>query len=361
MHGHPRTRIGSPRRARGFTLVELLVVIAIIGVLIALLLPAIQAAREAARRAQCQANLHNVALAVLNFESGKKMLPAASEGDVSSGGDMWFVYTGSQLSWITRILPYMELQSAFQQFNFKLPFEDYIAQNVANVPTPESLQPGILLCPSDSTQGRIYKGINSGNRSFAKANYAAYAGPEHLDCAKFRGTIVNRGQALRRLSDGVSNTLMLAEVRTRDEISDQRGAWALAWTGASLLALDLHSSGTGLGINASCSDAATQGDVYMPVATQEAQDRAHMPNNRPGGFNQDYIRQCTNRAEADILGMPCKTEGSDNFWSAAARSSHPGGVYGAMADGAVRWVSDDIGGVALASMICIDDGLVTSE
>jgi prepilin-type N-terminal cleavage/methylation domain-containing protein len=60
---------------RGFTLVELLVVIAIIGVLVALLLPAVQAAREAARRAQCQSNLKNIALAVLNYESMKKELP----------------------------------------------------------------------------------------------------------------------------------------------------------------------------------------------------------------------------------------------------------------------------------------------
>ncbi len=63
-----------PRHA-GFTLVELLVVIAIIGILVALLLPAIQAAREAARRAQCQANLHNAALAVLNYESANKIMP----------------------------------------------------------------------------------------------------------------------------------------------------------------------------------------------------------------------------------------------------------------------------------------------
>src|SRR3954471_11996110 len=60
---------------RAFTLVELLVVIAIIGILVALLLPAIQAAREAARRAQCQNNLKNVSLAVLNYESSKKILP----------------------------------------------------------------------------------------------------------------------------------------------------------------------------------------------------------------------------------------------------------------------------------------------
>ncbi len=63
---------------RGFTLVELLVVIAIIGVLVALLLPAVQAAREAARRAQCQSQLKNIALAVLNYESAINSSRSAS-------------------------------------------------------------------------------------------------------------------------------------------------------------------------------------------------------------------------------------------------------------------------------------------
>src|ERR1700743_3049469 len=76
MNDRAGSRIREPW-SRGFTLVELLVVIAIIGILVALLLPAIQAAREAARRAQCQANIHNAALAVLNYESAQKILPQA--------------------------------------------------------------------------------------------------------------------------------------------------------------------------------------------------------------------------------------------------------------------------------------------
>src|SRR5829696_1017895 len=96
------------RRRRAFTLVELLVVIAIIGILVALLLPAIQAAREAARRAQCQNNLHNVALATLNYESTKKRFPNAMTFDKTKSGSIQTESNGIGPNWIVEILPFME-------------------------------------------------------------------------------------------------------------------------------------------------------------------------------------------------------------------------------------------------------------
>src|SRR5438876_1107357 len=96
------------RRARSaFTLVELLVVIAIIGILVALLLPAIQAAREAARRAQCQANMHNVAIACLNYESTNKKFPNAMNFDKVQSGQINTTTNGLGPNWIIEILPFM--------------------------------------------------------------------------------------------------------------------------------------------------------------------------------------------------------------------------------------------------------------
>ncbi len=98
----------------GFTLIELLVVIAIIGILVGLLMPAVQAAREAARRAQCQNNLRQFGLALMNYESTHKFLPVAiwSSNPLRGEPSKW---DDDGYGWQTSILPYLEQTALYEK------------------------------------------------------------------------------------------------------------------------------------------------------------------------------------------------------------------------------------------------------
>ncbi len=128
--------------ARGFTLVELLVVIAIIGILIALLLPAIQAAREAARRSECLNNLKQLALACQNYSDGKKQFPP---GKVINGTGS----TNNLSCWTLEILPFIEEQSLYKQYNFKKPNVDIVNRPVVQTTIK------VMTCPSDDNAGKL--------------------------------------------------------------------------------------------------------------------------------------------------------------------------------------------------------------
>jgi prepilin-type N-terminal cleavage/methylation domain-containing protein/prepilin-type processing-associated H-X9-DG protein len=333
----------SSRSVRGaFSLVELLVAIAIIGSLIALLLPAVQAAREAARRAQCTNNLKQAGLAALNYESANAMLPAAGSFDPP---DKSLYYTfharidlqsGTGHSWLTRLLPHFEQQALFSQFDFKR----HISANLLN---PQAAQPAAMLCPSADTNGRKFMhDFNGAVAEFGKANIAAYSSPFHTDDYDHRGAISLFGTMLREVSDGVSNTLAFSEVRTRDHEADQRGAWALPWSGASLLAFDMHPQ----------KDTRKEGQEPWPfVFNQRSLGQTQLPNGRMN----DVLYECPDNVGEQLDAMPCVDAESARYISAAPRSSHAGGVNAGYLDGSVRFLSETVDEVALAYQICISD------
>ncbi|TWT43227.1 DUF1559 domain-containing protein [Botrimarina hoheduenensis] len=110
-------------RPQGFTLVELLVVIAIIGVLIGMLLPAVQAAREAARRSQCSNRLRQLVLAMHNYESARRELPA---GFLSQSGTPLGRYAMTYdappgWGWGSLVLDYLEESAVIGAIDRQLP------------------------------------------------------------------------------------------------------------------------------------------------------------------------------------------------------------------------------------------------
>ncbi len=197
------------RIRRAFTLVELLVVIAIIGILVALLLPAIQAVRESARKSSCRNNLHQIGLAMQNYESSFKKLPPGYKYAAGPQGN------ALGHSWTDMILPFMELQSMYDQINFKLPIYDPVNAAVREIHIDS------LICPTDDVSPTGF--VEMGNDRFAMACYVANFGTPDLDAdqeQKLDPAAPNRPWGpfyrnsktkLKDITDGTSKTLMCGE------------------------------------------------------------------------------------------------------------------------------------------------------
>jgi prepilin-type processing-associated H-X9-DG protein len=207
----------------------------------------------------------------------------------------------------------------------------------------------VLMCPSDSAKGRYFQDVTfSNNKVIAKGNYAAFVGPVHIEYqTQWRGVLTSHmPQGHKSIAnDGSSNSLMLSEVLTRQHVQDQRGAWALPWTGASLLSFDMHDSANAF---------SGQPTSYTPWSASLGQTQP--PNNQKSNLDMLYI--CPDPADAQLRRMPCNTygPGAMNYLSAAPRSNHPNCVNVAYADGHVRILNDNVDEYLMARLISIDDG-----
>lgn len=188
----------------GFTLIELLVVIAIIAILIALLLPAVQQAREAARRTQCKNNLKQLGLAMHNYHDVHNVFPH-NHGRFTNGPAPANETGG--FSWIVYALPFLEQAPMYNSMTVGTQQNrdsgmDINPANKVAFQTPLSM----VQCPSmdaPSTQDnpwitaggyRWQSGAGNNNRKGARTDYVGNLG--HIwggwkDCGAVPDSLVN--------------------------------------------------------------------------------------------------------------------------------------------------------------------------
>ncbi len=212
---------------KGFTLIELLVVIAIIAILIGLLLPAVQKVREAAAKSQCQNNMKQITLAFHNYHGTESVFPSGSfggGGNAALTGGFTAPWVDSAVcgscpwghfSWAVRILPYLEAENLYKQFDFTAPaYASTIFENgTERGPTtntinkiPSTNMPKGLVCPSakrtaPANEFKDYA-LNSGTGS----------------CCPERNTTGHNGMGwvwsnikISHVKDGTSNTFLIME------------------------------------------------------------------------------------------------------------------------------------------------------
>lgn len=316
--------LSSRRPTGGFTLVELLVVIAIIGVLVALLLPAVQSAREAARRTRCKNNLKQLGLALHNYEGTQKCFPP---------GVIWnsttTTFATPRLNFHVGLFPYIEQNSVYGMLNLT----NFAGQTgnawfttQANIPVTTAPMPH-LRCPSDNSKRQYeqptvrimyhrsnYFGIWHGFKTSDVLPLSYDRAPSQSK-AFFGANVPTR---IADITDGTSNAGAISEALGGMNEQDARG---FIW-----------------------GDQAAFQFLFAELApNSKLPDRC--PNSNQG---------CRSVASNDPF-RPWTAASSGNE-TCASRSLHAGGVHLLLADGSVRFVSNNIDLNTWRALLTINGG-----
>jgi len=330
--------LGQKHRLRGFTLIELLVVIAIIAILISLLLPAVQQAREAARRTQCKNNLKQLGLAMHNYESTYTMFPPSR---INLSGPTF------QQTWNVMILPYIEQANMYAQYNFNLNWF-----NIANDPMTTTQLPAFV-CPSTPGSrplptSALYSALTSASRTdtpiWGYTDYGSINAVRNAFIVASGGASINTrdamgglgrgpgGTRIRDITDGTSNTILIAEDagRPAQYIGSRKGNNPRV--GNIAFGTPFVADGWGWA------------DINGGFSVDGA-NTAGVQNSTSGSGIPTIVGTCS---------MNC-TNDSELY------SFHTGGVQALLADGSVRFLSENMSGLTLAGLITRQGGEVLGE
>lgn len=150
---------------------------ATIGTLVGLLLPAVQAARQAAQRMDSSNNLKQLGLALHNYESAYRHLPATAILERGTGKPL--------LSWRVAILPFIEEAALYNEFHLDEPWDS--EHNIK------------LLDRMPATFSHKAKKVKPG--------YTVYVAPVNEE------TLLRKEEltTFANITDGLTNTIMVVE------------------------------------------------------------------------------------------------------------------------------------------------------
>ena len=177
-------------------------VVAIIGILVGMLLPAVQQVRAAARRISCANNLRQMILAVQNYESSHRSYPTSFDaplGQIVRGS--WSIHT--------KILPMLDQANARDRVDTSIDWHEQVDTGVPALGVP------VYTCPSDALAGARWKDgapyVHSTSYGFNQGSWLIID-PQtgYVGDGAFR---VNRPTKHATFSDGLSNTLAIADVK----------------------------------------------------------------------------------------------------------------------------------------------------
>jgi prepilin-type N-terminal cleavage/methylation domain-containing protein/prepilin-type processing-associated H-X9-DG protein len=324
-------------RRRGFTLIELLVVIAIIAILIALLLPAVQQAREAARRSTCKNNLKQLGLALHNYHDVAGRFPPRQGGtDTTSPNG-----NSNEGSGFTMLLPYLDQAPLYNQISSAQtfgattfpPFGDSAADATnyelwfADIP--------VLLCPSSPNvkqtvgsrpHGLNHYGFSAGDSSAFNSHTPAPATTANA-MRNFRGLFGR--QASRRIADvrdGTSNTIAMGEITSASATGSRE---VLAAT-----ARDQGISVSDSPVTCLLTVDGTTGEYLPSIATPSA--------SRGARWSRGVAAYTAVTTILPPNSPSCANTGYNSSGLYSVTSRHTGGAHVLMADGAVRFISENI-------------------
>ena len=302
-------RFSRPISRCGITVTEVLVVIGVIGVLAALLLPAVQSSRATGRHVVCRSNLHQIAIAVRNFE--------ARTGSLSLNSPL------------TTLLPDMDNRVLLEQLQ---------KQTTLNQLLSKRTQFPAYNCPDRATTLPL------------QIDYLA------------NGELGRFGYQFKDVTDGLSQTAFFSEqvlqfddpyamnFASEEEMDLSSQAVPLRWTWH--ISGPIQSSDQFI---AMCDDASQHRGIHpfgvitsfrnLMQGNSSDQEKKYNHRSRPNGFCCHNVDPTDPDAPTSWVVYPPNYRGPLFFWGIAPSSTHPGdGVNVMMGDGSVHFITKLIDG-----------------